>query len=83
MAISKKRIDPKQILKMATVNAGKILQKNIGMIKTGNLADCVLIDKHSIDLDPIHNIHASLVHRTSDSSIKAVMIGGKIVFGKI
>ncbi len=83
MAISKKRIDPKQILKMATVNAGKILQKNIGMIKTGNLADCVLIDKHSIDLDPIHNIHASLVHRTSDSSIRAVMIGGKIVFGKI
>jgi len=83
MAISKKRIDPKQILKMATVNAGKILQKNIGMIKTGNLADCVLIDKHSIDLDPIHDIHASLVHRTSDSSIRAVMIGGKIVFGKI
>ena len=32
MGIKKKRINPKDILKMATVNAGKILKKNIGII---------------------------------------------------
>ena len=82
MGINKKRIDPKQILKMATVNAGKILQKDFA-VKPGNIADCVLIDKHSIDLEPMHQPHASIVHRTSETAIRAVMIGGKIVFGKI
>jgi len=31
----------------------------------------------------LHNVHASIVHRASEKSIKAVMIGGKIVHGKI
>ena len=83
MGIHKKRIDPKEILKMATVNGGKILKKNIGVIKTGNIADCIFLDKHALDLEPMHNPHASIVHRASESAIKAVMIGGKIVHGKI
>jgi cytosine/adenosine deaminase-related metal-dependent hydrolase len=68
---------------MATVNAGKLLQKNIGVIEIGKYADCVFIDKHAIDLEPMHNPYASIVHRASESTIRAVMIGGKIVHGKI
>lgn len=83
MGLNRKRIEPKQILKMATVNAEKILQKNIGMIEISKNADCIFIDKHAIDLEPMHNPHASIVQRASESSIKAVMIGGKIVHGKI
>ncbi|HET6517505.1 MAG TPA: amidohydrolase family protein [Nitrosopumilaceae archaeon] len=83
MGINKKRIDPKQILKMTTVNAGKLLQKEIGTIERGKLADCILIDKHSIDLEPIHSPHASIVHRASQNAIRAVIVGGKIVHGKI
>ena len=84
MGMQKKRLSPRLILKMATVNASRILRnKKIGAIQLGNLADCVLIDKHAIDLEPMHNPHASIVHRASESVIRAVMIGGKIVFGKI
>jgi len=83
MAIHKKRIDPKDILKMCTVNPEKILRKKIGIIKPGYFADCLFIDKHAIDLEPIHNPYASIVHRASESTIKAVMIGGKIIHGKI
>jgi len=83
MGIHKKRIDPKQILKMATVNAGKLLNKKIGCIKEGYLADGVFIKKQDLDLDPIHNPYASIVHRANENSIKAVMIGGKIIHGKI
>ena len=83
MGIHKKRIDPKEILKMATVNGGKILGKNIGVIESGKIADCIFLDKHALDLEPMHNPHASIVHRASESAIKAVMIGGKIVHGKI
>ena len=83
MALHKKRIDPKIILKMATVNAGKLLDKKIGIIKKGFLADCIFLDKKSIDLDPLNNPHASVVHRASENSIKAVMIGGDFIYGKI
>ena len=83
MGIHKKRIEPKKILKMATVNAGKLLGKKIGCIKEGYLADGVFIKKHNLDLDPLQNSHASIVHRANESSIKAVMIGGEIVHGKL
>ena len=83
MALHKKRIDPKKILKMATVNAGRMLNQKIGSIKEGFLADCIFLEKKSIDLDPLNNPHAAIVHRASENSIKAVMIGGKIVDGKI
>lgn len=83
MGIHKKRINPKEILKMATVNGGKLLKKDIGVIETGKLADCIFIEKHSLDLEPMLNPHASIVHRASQSTIRAVMIGGKIVNGKI
>ena len=83
MGIHKKRIDPKEILKMATVNGGKILKKDIGVIGNGKIADCIFIDKHAIDLEPMHDPHASIVHRASESAIKAVMIGGKIIHGKL
>ena len=83
MGINKTRVSPKEILKMATVNGGKILKKDIGVIETEKYADGIFIDKHSLDLEPMHNVHASIVHRASESTIKAVMIGGKIVYGKI
>ena len=83
MGLHKKRIDAKEILKMATVNGGKILNKNVGSIESEKLADCIFLDKHALDLEPIHDPHVSIVHRASESAIKAVMIGGKIVYGKI
>ncbi len=83
MAMHKKRIDPKHILQMATVNAGRILRMDIGIIDKKKLADCMFIDKHSIDLEPMHSPHASIVHRASGSSIRAVMAGGHIVHGRI
>ena len=83
MGLHKKRIDPKEILKMATVNGGKILKKNIGVIGQGKIADCIFLDKHALDLEPMHDPHASIVHRASESAIKAVMVGGKIIHGKL
>ena len=83
MGIYKKRVEPKKIVKMSTVNAGKLLNKKIGCIKEGYMADAVFIKKKDLDLDPLQNPHASIVHRANENSIKAVMIGGKIVHGKL
>ena len=83
MGLYKKRINPRQILKMATVNGGILLGKKIGSVESGYFADGVFLDKHALDLEPMHNPHAAIVHRASESSIRAVMIGGKIVHGRL
>ena len=83
MGIYKKRIDPREILKMATVNGGVLLGRKIGSIQPGFLADGIFFDKHSLDLEPMHNPHASIVHRANESAISAVMIGGKIIHGAL
>ena len=76
-------ISPKEILMMATVNNAKILGLNSGYIEKGRSADLLFIDKNHIDLYPIHNPYASIVHRASQDSIKAVMINGKFIEGAV
>jgi len=83
MGFNKKRISPKSILQMATTNAGMMFDKKIGVIQPNSYADCIFIEKHSIDIEPMHNPHAAIVNRGSENIIRAVMFGGKIVHGKI
>ncbi|HJT50084.1 MAG TPA: amidohydrolase family protein [Nitrososphaeraceae archaeon] len=72
-------LNPLDILKFATVNGADLLGLNSGYIAPGRAADLVFIDKRHIDLYPIHNAYASIVHRVSQDSIRAVMINGKFV----
>ena len=72
-------ISPKEILKLATVNGAELLGINSGYIAAGRAADLIFIDKRHIDLYPVHNAYASIIHRASQNSIRAVMINGKFV----
>lgn len=83
MARAHAPIDPRDILCMATINAGRMLGKKIGAISPGMAADCVLIDMSDIDMAPTHNIHAAIVGRATKRTIRAVIIGGKLVRGRI
>jgi cytosine/adenosine deaminase-related metal-dependent hydrolase len=68
-----------ELLKMSTINAAQILRLNTGCIEAGRAADLVFIDKKHADLYPIHDPYAAIVHRVSQSSIRAVMIDGRFV----
>jgi len=83
MGLNKKRMSPKSILKMATTNAGSMFDNKIGVIQPNSYADCIFIEKHAIDFEPMHNPYAAIIHRSSENTIRAVMFGGKIVHGKI
>jgi cytosine/adenosine deaminase-related metal-dependent hydrolase len=72
-------LDAKMVLKMATINGGKILNRNIGCIDNGFQADLVFIDKYDIDIYPMHDPYMSVVHRCSERAIKAIMVDGKFV----
>ena len=75
-------LDAKKVLKMATVNGGKIFNRNIGRIENGYQADLVFIDEYDVDMYPIHDLYMSIVSRCSERAIKAVMIDGKFVHDK-
>lgn len=81
--VYKNMVDPSQVLKMATVNGGILLGKKIGSIEPGYAADGVFFDKHHLELEPMHNPYAGIVQRASESAIRAVMVGGKIVYGSL
>jgi cytosine/adenosine deaminase-related metal-dependent hydrolase len=72
-------VEPRKLLKMATVNAAQILRLNSGCIEVGRSADLIFIDKKHADLYPMHDPYAAIVHRLSQSSIRAVMIDGRFV----
>lgn len=72
-------IDPKELLKMITVNPGEVFNLNSGSIEIGKCADLLFIDKYHIDLQPIHNIYSSIIHRFSYEAIKAIMINGRFI----
>ena len=76
-------LDARTVLRMATVEGGRALRRNVGMIARGMAADCILLERHSVDLEPMHDPWAAVVHRASRSSIRAVVFGGRIVHGRI
>lgn len=83
MAISHAPLDPRLVLCMATSNAGKMLGRRMGAISSGMHADCVLFDMSDIDVAPAQNIHAAIVGRATKRTVRAVIIGGKVVHGRI
>lgn len=74
-------VSAREILKMATVNGGKILGINSGSLMAGMSADMIFIDKTNLDISPMHDPHVSIVHRANANSILNVMINGKFVDG--
>ena len=75
------RLSPLEVLKMATVNGGRILGMKLGVIAPGYAADYTLVRMHHVDLEPMHDPHAALVHRAGPASVLAVSVGGRIVHG--
>lgn len=74
-------LHPKEILKMATINGARALalDKDIGSIERGKIANLVFIDSNDINLRPVREPVASIVHRVRPDNVKAVMIEGKLL----
>ena len=71
-------LNAKEVLKMATVNGGKIFDLNTGCIKSGYQADLLFIDRYDLDLYPMLDPHMAIVNRCTERQVKAIMINGKL-----
>ena len=70
-------IEPRELVKMATVNAARMLGLDSGSIEAGRAADLVFINTRHADLYPMHDPYAAVVHRAGQDSIAAVMVNGR------
>lgn len=71
-----------ETIKMATINGAKALnlQEEVGSIEVGKKADIILIDKNSVNLNPMSNIVSSnLVYAANGSNVDTTICDGNIL----
>ncbi len=72
-----------EVLKMATVGGARVLGfSDLGMIKTGYLADVILLDFQTPRFVPNHDTVANLVYTARGSDVVCTIVDGKIVYTK-
>lgn len=70
-----------EALKMATVNGAHAMgYVDLGMIKSGFLADIILLDFDSPHLTPNHNTISNLAYSANGGDVCMSIVGGKIVY---
>lgn len=68
-----------EILPLLT-NGGEVLGiKNYGVIEKGSIADLVLINPNTPNMQPENNIFANILYSLSERNIDTVIVDGKIV----
>ncbi|MDY9927710.1 amidohydrolase family protein [Methanosarcina sp.] len=69
----------RQVLKMATVNGGKALDKETGMLKAGKKADLIIVDMKKPHLIPCFDVPSHLVYSARGSDVRTTIVNGKIL----
>ena len=70
-----------EILKMATINGAKALNKEnlIGSIAIGKLADLIILDLSSNIAQPINDVFADIVYNAKGTDIETTIVGGNVL----
>ena len=70
-----------EILKMATVNASKVMGLDkADVLDVNKYADLIMIDLAKPNMQPINNIITNLVYAGSKDNVKLTMINGRILY---
>lgn len=73
--------DAATILKMATVNANKMLNLSSNTyLEVGQYADFILIDLQKPNMLPHHNLLSSIVYSADARNVKMTVVRGKIMY---
>lgn len=67
------------VLTMATRNGGRMLRKDVGVLRQGALADISVVDLTGIHHQPAHRNVCCLTLSTMGSDVRHVMVNGEIV----
>ncbi len=70
-----------EIVEMATIGGARALhlEDKIGSVEPGKLADLVIFETQSINMQPIYDYYSVLVYSANPSNVDTVIINGKIL----
>ena len=74
-------LDAKTVLKMATIDGARVLglDRDIGSIEAGKLADIILVNADTPRLTPLYNPYSQLVYAASGDCVATTIVHGKIL----
>lgn len=74
-------VSAREAFEMATMKGAQALhmERDIGSLEAGKLADFVLIDANELHLTPLYNVYSHLVYAASSADVRTVVIGGRVV----
>lgn len=72
---------PFKVVQMATIGGAKAINKDkeLGSLEIGKLADIVIIETKSLNMNPIYDPYSALVYSANPSNVQTVIINGKII----
>jgi len=70
-----------EVLKMATVDAAKVLAMDdlVGTLEPGKMADLIVVDFHRPHLTPVYDPVSHLVYSARGSDVRDLMVNGRFV----
>lgn len=70
-----------EIVEMATIGGARVLnlQDKIGSIEPGKKADMVILETHSVNMQPIHDYYSVVVYSANPSNVDTVIVNGKVL----
>ena len=74
-------MDAKTVLKMATIDGARVLgmDRSIGSIETGKLADIIIVGMNKPRLTPLHNPYSQVVYAATGDDVDTTIVHGKIL----
>lgn len=70
-----------EVLRMATINGAKALNKEnlIGSIEENKLADLIVLDLSGVTTEPINDVFSDIVYNAKGSNVITTIVNGKIL----
>ena len=72
---------PYKVVEMATIGGAKALhmEDKIGSLEAGKLADVIIIDTKSLNMQPIYDPYSAIVYSMLPGDVKTTIVNGKII----
>ncbi len=71
-----------EVIRMATIDSAKVLglDKQIGSLEVGKLADMIVIDATKPHMMPIYDVESAIVNTVDTTNIEMTIVNGKVIY---
>ena len=66
---------------MATIGGARAIHRenDLGSLENGKLADIVIVETKSVNMNPIYDPYSALVYSANASNVDTVIVNGKVI----